>query len=245
MCFLGAGVCVAQALPGCWPACLPGGAAALGLALVQATSWSSDGSRLPLGAARCLRCRLPAGAVGGADGGRLRAVHGAHPAAGRAGCGVLRARHPGHQPHLGECLCWFYGCLCGGVWRSVGMLDTSLTWVGAGGGGGWGRPGHSTWLGRPGGPGPGCSWAAWLRAIVRPQVSNGVVGSQAFEAHNEGFDVWLGNSRCNPPHTSRGEPGYVAQPSPPNGWHPQATPGRPAGPVRLRVVAIALCCTRW
>ncbi|KAK9810435.1 hypothetical protein WJX72_010667 [[Myrmecia] bisecta] len=30
-------------------------------------------------------------------------------------------------------------------------------------------------------------------------VSNGVTGSQAFAAYDRGFDVWLGNSRSNPP----------------------------------------------
>lgn len=30
-------------------------------------------------------------------------------------------------------------------------------------------------------------------------VSNGVTGSQAFAAYDQGFDVWLGNSRANPP----------------------------------------------
>ncbi|EIE26467.1 hypothetical protein COCSUDRAFT_39557 [Coccomyxa subellipsoidea C-169] len=30
-------------------------------------------------------------------------------------------------------------------------------------------------------------------------VSNGVTGSQAFAAYDQGFDVWLGNSRSNPP----------------------------------------------
>ncbi|KAL0056175.1 hypothetical protein WJX82_008465 [Trebouxia sp. C0006] len=30
-------------------------------------------------------------------------------------------------------------------------------------------------------------------------VSNGVTGSQAFAAFDQGFDVWLGNSRANPP----------------------------------------------
>lgn len=32
-------------------------------------------------------------------------------------------------------------------------------------------------------------------------VSNGVTGSQAFAAYDQGFDVWLGNSRANPPRT--------------------------------------------
>ena len=30
-------------------------------------------------------------------------------------------------------------------------------------------------------------------------VSNGITGSQAFAAYDQGFDVWLGNSRANPP----------------------------------------------
>ena len=30
-------------------------------------------------------------------------------------------------------------------------------------------------------------------------VSNGITGSQAFAAYDQGFDVWLGNSRANAP----------------------------------------------
>ena len=35
-------------------------------------------------------------------------------------------------------------------------------------------------------------------------VSNGVTGSQAFAAYDMGFDVWLGNSRANPPRRHAG-----------------------------------------
>ena len=35
-------------------------------------------------------------------------------------------------------------------------------------------------------------------------VSNGVTGSQAFAAWDQGVDVWLGNSRSNPPRKARG-----------------------------------------
>ena len=35
-------------------------------------------------------------------------------------------------------------------------------------------------------------------------VSNGVTGSQAFAAYDQGFDVWLGNSRANPPRSHIG-----------------------------------------
>ena len=35
-------------------------------------------------------------------------------------------------------------------------------------------------------------------------VSNGVTGSQAFAAYDQGFDVWLGNSRANPPRVHIG-----------------------------------------
>ena len=37
-------------------------------------------------------------------------------------------------------------------------------------------------------------------------VSNGVTGSQAFAAYDQGFDVWLGNSRANPPRSHIGMP---------------------------------------
>ena len=37
-------------------------------------------------------------------------------------------------------------------------------------------------------------------------VSNGVTGSQAFAAYDQGFDVWLGNSRANPPRSHVGAP---------------------------------------
>ena len=36
-------------------------------------------------------------------------------------------------------------------------------------------------------------------------VSNGITGSQAFAAYDQGFDVWLGNSRANPPRDHIGE----------------------------------------
>ncbi len=35
-------------------------------------------------------------------------------------------------------------------------------------------------------------------------VSSGVTGSQAFAAWDQGFDVWLGNSRSNPPRAATG-----------------------------------------
>ncbi len=35
-------------------------------------------------------------------------------------------------------------------------------------------------------------------------VSNGVTGSQAFAAYDQGFDVWLSNSRANPPRVHVG-----------------------------------------
>ncbi len=40
-------------------------------------------------------------------------------------------------------------------------------------------------------------------------VSNGVTGSQAFAAFDQGFDVWLGNSRANPPRVHECEPSLV------------------------------------
>ena len=38
-------------------------------------------------------------------------------------------------------------------------------------------------------------------------VANGATGSQAFAAFDHGFDVWLGNSRANPPRKHRSKPG--------------------------------------
>jgi hypothetical protein len=40
-------------------------------------------------------------------------------------------------------------------------------------------------------------------------VSNGVTGSQAFAAFDQGFDVWLGNSRANPPRVHECESSLV------------------------------------
>ncbi len=43
-------------------------------------------------------------------------------------------------------------------------------------------------------------------------VSNGVTGSQAFAAYDQGFDVWLGNSRANPPRVLIGADDACAAP---------------------------------
>ena len=40
-------------------------------------------------------------------------------------------------------------------------------------------------------------------------VSNGVTGSQAFAAFDQGFDVWLGNSRANPPREHERKQSYL------------------------------------
>lgn len=39
-------------------------------------------------------------------------------------------------------------------------------------------------------------------------VCNGVTGSNAFAAYDAGFDVWLGNSRANPPRLHMGASGF-------------------------------------
>lgn len=43
-------------------------------------------------------------------------------------------------------------------------------------------------------------------------VSNGVTGSQAFAAYDQGFDVWLGNSRANPPRVHIGTRSHTCMP---------------------------------
>ena len=48
-------------------------------------------------------------------------------------------------------------------------------------------------------------------------VSNGVTGSQAFAAYDMGLDVWLGNSRSNPPRRNTGA-----------GWLPASQAARAA-----------------
>lgn len=45
-------------------------------------------------------------------------------------------------------------------------------------------------------------------------VCSGVTGSQAFAAWDAGFDVWLGNSRSNPPRMHR-DPAFQG----PSYWH--------------------------
>jgi hypothetical protein len=57
-------------------------------------------------------------------------------------------------------------------------------------------------------PRAGCSRVAFfLHGILDTSltwVSSGVTGSQAFAAWDQGFDVWLGSSRSNPPRIATG-----------------------------------------
>lgn len=57
-------------------------------------------------------------------------------------------------------------------------------------------------------PRPGCARVAWFQHGILDTsltwVSSGVTGSQAFAAWDQGFDVWLGSSRSNPPRQARG-----------------------------------------
>jgi hypothetical protein len=62
-------------------------------------------------------------------------------------------------------------------------------------------------------PRTGCSRVAFfLHGILDTSltwVSSGVTGSQAFAAWDQGFDVWLGSSRSNPPRIATGAAGRV------------------------------------
>jgi hypothetical protein len=50
-------------------------------------------------------------------------------------------------------------------------------------------------------------WTAGAAGVLDTSltwVAGGITGSQAFAAWDRGFDVWLGTSRCNPPHEAAG-----------------------------------------
>jgi hypothetical protein len=58
-------------------------------------------------------------------------------------------------------------------------------------------------------PRPGCRKVAFFQHGILDTsltwVSSGVTGSQAFAAWDQGFDVWLGSSRSNPPRLAKGD----------------------------------------
>jgi hypothetical protein len=61
-------------------------------------------------------------------------------------------------------------------------------------------------------------------------VSSGVTGSQAFAAWDQGFDVWLGSSRSNPPRVATGAAPAALLRTPPGPWQLRLSGPGPATP---------------